>query len=95
MLKSETCEEFFLQDVLEELKRAREKFPSATHSIIALMEEVGELAQAVLKHRAGKWPTERIYEEAIQVAAMAMRVALENDPSLNVRYHEPETAKNV
>ena len=81
--------EDFMRDALIELNHARKKFPSANHSFLALTEEVGELAQAILKVRAGKWDKLRIYQEAIQVATMAMRVALENDESLKVDYREP------
>jgi NTP pyrophosphatase (non-canonical NTP hydrolase) len=80
----------FIGDVFAELDRARKKFPSATASTVALMEEVGELAQAMLKYSAGKWPHSRVREEAVQVAVMAMRVALEGDESLaKARYTEP------
>jgi len=82
----------FISEMLDELSRARAKFPSANHSMIALTEEVGELAQAVLKHAAGKQPRSRIWDEALQVAAMAMRVAIEDDASLFVNYTEPKDA---
>ncbi len=80
----------FITALLVELEFARNKFPSATFSTIALMEEVGELAQAVLKVRAGNWQRKRIFEEAVQVAAMAMRVALEDDASMLTNYAEPQ-----
>lgn len=80
----------FLADVEAELHRAQTKFPDSVLCVAALMEEVGELAQAMLKVRAGKWPRERIREEAVQVAVMAMRVALEGDRSFDlVSYAEP------
>lgn len=82
-------EEFFAA-VSAELQRAREKFPSSNLSLAALMEEVGELAQAMLKVRAGKWPAYRVREEAVQVAAMAVRVALEGDASFSIDYVEPD-----
>ena len=83
-------DEHFISELRLELARAREKFPSANFSMIALTEEVGELAQALLKHRAGKWERTRIFAEAIQVAAMALRVALEPDDSMKTSYTEPE-----
>lgn len=82
----------FLAAVNQEVARAREKFPSSRLSMAALTEEVGELAQAMLKVAAGKWPKERIQEEAIQVAAMAVRVATEGDPSFT-QYTEPDDDK--
>ena len=81
--------ECFLDDVRAELIAAQTKFPDSVLSLAALMEEVGELAQAMLKVHAGKWPKERIREEAVQVAVMAMRVALEGDRSFEgVGYSE-------
>lgn len=89
-LRTDTAEDaFFLQAVAVELERARNKFPSANFSLVALMEEVGELAQARLKHAAGKWPKEHVVSEAVQVAAMAARVCLEQDASFNTPYMEP------
>lgn len=86
----QTPAEAFLLEVLTELRRAQTKFPDSVLCVAALMEEVGELAQAMLKVRAGKWPKERIREEAVQVAVMAMRVALEGDRSFDlVSYSEP------
>lgn len=73
----------FAQEMLRELDRARLKFPSPVCCLAALTEEVGELAQAMLKVAAGKWDAQRIYEEAVQVAAMAARCAIEGDESLN------------
>lgn len=68
----------FIADVLQELRRARARFPSPECSLAALGEEVGELCKAVLDE-----PKARVRAEAIQVAAMAARVALEGDPTLD------------
>lgn len=80
----------FAADMLAEFKRASEKFPAKDNpTVAALTEEVGELAQAMLHIREGKiqdW--NRVYEEAVQVATVAMRCALEGDDTLNV---EPTT----
>lgn len=75
-------------EVTSELFAARQKFPSSNCCVAALMEEVGELTQAVLKVAAGKWPAERIREEGIQVMAMALRIMTEGDPSIT-NYVEP------
>lgn len=81
----------FLLDVQAELESARLRFPSSNLVLTALTEEVGELAQACLKHAAGKWPKGHIWLEAVQVAAMACRVAVESDPSLyRAPYVEPD-----
>ena len=81
--------EAFLEDVGAEIERARIKFPNSRLVLAALTEEVGELAQAMLKVAAGKWKPERIWEEAVQVAAMAARCATEGDPSFTA-YEEPD-----
>ena len=61
----------------EEMRRAQRKFPSTRLQMAALTEEVGELANALIEHaRSGK-PAEEVYAEAVQVAAMAARIALE------------------
>lgn len=68
----------FSAELKLEVQRARKKFPSTPVTMIALMEEVGELAKACLDESV-----ERITEEAIQVAAMAQRVATEGDRSVD------------
>jgi len=65
-----------------EINRARAKFPDQNVwiTLAALTEEVGELNQAILQfnHEPQRQITpEKIYKEAIQVAVMAMRVALD------------------
>lgn len=66
--------------IRDELIAARKAFPENTHKLAALMEEVGELAQAMMQHdrHLGTTVTE-ILREAIQVAAMAVRIAVEGD----------------
>lgn len=71
-------EEKFLRLVYAEVRRAQIKFPGTELVMTALTEEVGELAKALLDE---SW--ENVIKEAIQVAAMAMRVAVEGDPSMN------------
>ncbi len=65
----------FLRDVAAEVVRAREQWPGRRHLITALMEEVGELAKALLDCEG----TERVRAEAIQVAGLAMRIAVEGE----------------
>ncbi len=73
----------FMEAVSDEVTRAVAKFPQPNPTLAALTEETGELAQAVLHIREGKssdwW---KVYDEAVQVAAMACRVALEGDPTV-------------
>lgn len=67
----------FLLDIDAELLRARAKFPRNRFQVTALMEEVGELGNALLEHAYGKGSVENVRKEAVQVAAMACRVAEE------------------
>lgn len=63
-----------------ELQQAREKFPNNTFMLPALNEEVGELNKAMMEHSRGENVTAvEVYNEAIQVAAMAIRIAVEGD----------------
>lgn len=73
----------FTNNVVYEIAAARAKFPGSYLVLAALVEEVGELAQAMLKHKAGKLPASEVWKEAVQVAAMAQRVATEGDPSFD------------
>lgn len=67
----------FLAEVRAEIARARAKFPGNSLQMVALTEEVGELAKALLDE-----PDENVRREAVQVAAMAARVALDGDASV-------------
>jgi len=67
----------FLAEVRAEIARARSKFPNNDLTTIALTEEVGELAKALLDESA-----DRVRSEAVQVAAMAARVAIDGDASV-------------
>lgn len=73
--KSKRVETFF-EHAHDEALRAMKKFPYPNPSLAALMEEVGELAQALLE----KQEPYLIYAEAKQVAAVACRIAIEGDP---------------
>ena len=66
--------------IRDELVNARREFPETTHKLAALMEEVGELAQAMMHHdRKLGISIQEVLREAVQVAAMAIRVAVEGD----------------
>jgi hypothetical protein len=56
---------------------ARLKFPGNRFTLAALTEEVGELARALLQKRG----TDEVVREAIQVAAIALRIVEEGDAS--------------
>jgi NTP pyrophosphatase (non-canonical NTP hydrolase) len=70
-------DEIFVNMVLDEVSRARTKFPNNSGLLAALTEEVGELARALMDQTDSE-----VYNEAVQVAAMALRIAIEDDPSL-------------
>lgn len=79
-------DERFLYDVEQEIKRARSKFPGDNLTLVALMEEVGELAQAALHiHEGGYSKWDKVWSEAVQVAVMAMRMATEGDATVAKR----------
>lgn len=70
--------EIVTNEILDELARARIKFPGDNVTMLALMEEVGELAKATFEE-----PRAAVRKEAIQVAVMAMRVVLDGDATLD------------
>lgn len=65
-------------EILNELERARTKFPGDNVTMLALMEEVGELAKATFEESRAN-----VRKEAVQVAVMAIRVILDGDATLN------------
>jgi|GEM_PF-1760571 len=73
----------FMHAAVREVQRARQKFPMPNTTLAALTEEVGELAKALMDSGEGdpKQRRDDIWNEAVQVAAMAMRVAIEGDPA--------------
>lgn len=74
-------DEQFLSDVRHELGRAREKFPGNEHQAAALTEESGEVLKALLQHTHEGGEAGEVYNECVQTAAMAVRVAVEGDHS--------------
>lgn len=64
----------FTEAVEAELQRARNKFPGKNATNAALVEEVGEVSTALMYE---SW--EDVIKEAIQVATMAQRLAIEGD----------------
>lgn len=67
-----------LMDVRDEIINAIEQYPYPDGLMCALTEEVGELARAMISE-----PRERVWSEAIQVAATAIRIAMDGDPTLD------------
>lgn len=66
--------ECFLEEVRREFTRATTKFPSSDGAMTATGEEFGELCKAYLDE-----PREAVRLEAVQLATMAARVAIEGD----------------
>lgn len=64
-----------IADLRAEVVRARRKFPGNRHLLAALVEEVGELAQAYLQRK----PASEVRKEAIQIACVALRILEEGD----------------
>ncbi|MGL6339179.1 MAG: hypothetical protein ACRC80_08570 [Waterburya sp.] len=62
-----------------ELKSARTKFPDTYLGFFALIEEVGELATALLEYENGEIEWSNVADEAVQVAVMAQRIAVEGN----------------
>lgn len=64
-----------LAAISAEVSAARIKFPGNRRLIVALLEEAGELAKALLQGRE----RDEVEREAIQVAAVAVRIIEEGD----------------
>lgn len=64
-------------DALREAAGSRAKFPGNRHMVAATGEEFGELCNALLEHDRGNQTAADVYAEAIQLAAMALRIAAE------------------
>jgi len=63
----------FFDDVRLEHEHAVTKYPAPNKNLAALVEEVGEVARALLENK----PREQLYNECVQVATMAVRIAME------------------
>jgi NTP pyrophosphatase (non-canonical NTP hydrolase) len=70
-----------IQRIELEVQEARTKFPGTKHLLAALVEEVGELAKALLQDK----PIEDIQEEATQAAAVAIRIIEEGDSAFDLK----------
>lgn len=82
-----------LKSIESELANARKLFPKTPFCFAYLVEEVGELSQALANHtlgitnrKTGKITSAaEVYMEAIQVAVMAIRLLEEGDASFRYR----------
>lgn len=76
------------EDLCQELVAARKKFKGNKFQAMAVGEEFGELFQALLDVQYGKKKPYEVYVEAIQAAAMAIRIAEEGDADMKYRYNK-------
>jgi hypothetical protein len=78
-----------MQVELQELRRA---LPGSDLCFCALIEDVCELAKALLRYREEEvdWP--QVAAAAIQVAVMAQRIAVEGDPAIRDLATDPQGA---
>lgn len=67
----------FITDLMIRLHKARASFPGNKNRLAALVEEVGEVG-TVLERNEGP---ERLYDECLDVAVTALRLAVEGDSS--------------
>lgn len=67
----------FLMAIKMEILRARMLYPSCEGVVAAMVEEVGEVANAYLDNTRSE-----IVKEGVQACAMVARLVLEGDPSL-------------
>lgn len=74
---SDPLVEAFLDEVRQELMRARRLFPGDRIMGLAFTEEAGELVKAMLDE-----PSANVRKEAVQVATMAARIVLDGDSSV-------------
>lgn len=83
MLQRRGADKMLPRSALEiefEIMRARSKFPGPNNNFAALVEEVGELAKALMDCKPGdRESCVAVYKEATQVATMAIRVMEEGD----------------
>lgn len=76
--EKQTVERLLINDILKELVRARIKFPGKNATFAALVEEVGEVATALMEE-----PASNVRKEALQVAVMAIRLILDGDQTMD------------
>lgn len=77
-LPPEVADAQFLMAVYAEIKRARIKYPGPDAANAAMVEEVGEVSKALMYE-----PWGNVVAECIQVAATAMRIAIDGDPTMD------------
>jgi len=93
--KTKVLTAVFLNAIVDELAKARKMFPEGRHLLAALNEEQGEVANALLERDYLTDPLAEpkdhdlhVWEECVQTATMALRLAVEGDPSF--KYEPPD-----
>ena len=87
-----------IEQVTRELQRATEKYPTwptdPLHALAVLGEEYGELNKAMLQltYEPHKTSAKEVRDEAIQTAAMALRLAMSLD---RYKYRQSDQHKQV
>lgn len=66
-----------LHGIANEVVSARQKFPTNKHNLAAMLEEAGEVANALLEFENGNKTEGDVVLECVQLAAMAIRIAEE------------------
>jgi hypothetical protein len=81
----------FIAAGLAEVERARKLWPGNKNRLVALLEELGEVAKALLDYDSGVAKDEDVYTELVQCLAMVIRLACEGDASFKWRMkHEDQ-----
>lgn len=74
----------FLQAVAETILTARAKYPGPRHRHVAFAAEVGEAHHATQKLITQRGTRKDLWDELVQAAAMAGRLAVEGDQDLGI-----------
>jgi hypothetical protein len=75
---------FALVNLDDEVTRARRAIPICEDAYAALLEELGELANALIEHKYRHAPARNVRAEALQVACVAVRIGSEGDVAYGV-----------
>lgn len=87
MRKGETELDHRIRECIEaEVAFAQAKFAGNEDNFVAFIEEVGELGKALYEHKRGDAGPEEVFAEAVQVAAMAIRIAMEGSAEFPYRF---------
>lgn len=73
-----SAEQKLIDEILAELQNARTKFPGSRVTGLAMVEEVGEVAKAIISESR-----DAVRKECVQTAVMAMRIVLDGDSSVD------------